>query len=357
MCAAITACAISSLSFTAEAGEWYKDGDRWCYKQSDGSYMKEGWFKDKDGLMYNFSGGYARTGWFNEDGVWYYFNPESAEKMTGWIQDDTKRYFFLNPDGVMQTGWMYSNGKWYYLEKDGHMVSADILTTNENKFHFQYDGSLSMNAWVEDGDKEYYANETGTLAKGQWVGDRYVGKNSQASDREDDDVKRIPYKYYSLTEYKDLALDSLGRYSGSYSELIYLFNEYRSEYNDDHVYNYNGDDENWIDEHELKEWDEDEELNKAACLRAVELASQQRSSGARPDGRDPKTVLEDYGIPYETYVETVGFGQRDYEAFYEDLKSNSSHTSKWKNINLERVGVGCAYDESGEAYWVIIYVE
>ena len=68
------------------------------------------------------------------------------------------------------------------------------------------------------------------------------------------------------------------------------------EWNEKNVYNYSGEDDDYIEEHELQELDQLDALDYAACLRAAELASQQRASGARPDGRNWDTVLTDYGV-------------------------------------------------------------
>lgn len=347
---------VFTLCSTAYAGQWFKDGDKWAYTGDDGNRIKEGWFQDTDGKVYNFNGGVTRSGFYKEGTSWYYFDPVSGERKSGWVVDKDKTYL-MNVAGVMQTGWQYVNGLWYYMDGSGVMYADKVADINGNRYYFHTDGHMAVNEWVKDAT--YFAQADGRIATSTWVEDgKYANSSGKVTEKETTEKKeKIDNKVFTLQEYKQFAEDAYGRYSNSTENLIELIQAYREEWNEDHVYNYEGDDDSYIDNNELPEFRWDDNLSKAAALRAVELASQQRASGARPDGRRMETVLEDYDISYTRVVESVAFGQSDYDACYEDLEDNGTHTGYWRQKSYDRIGAGLAYDTDGKAYWVVLYVE
>lgn len=354
----LLSCALTlTYVIPAYAGQWFKDNNKWAYQNDDGQQIKEGWFTDTDGKVYNFNGGVVRSGFYQENGVYYYFNPTSGERMSGWVNDGGK-YYFMNIAGVMQTGWQNVNGAWYYLDGSGAMYSDKVADINGNRYYFHPDGHMAMKEWVKD--NTYYASDNGMIATGTWVDNTYVNGSGKATDKDTSSStkkEKIENKVFTLAEYKAFASDSYGRYYDMCNELHSYIQEYREQYNEDNVYNYSGDDDNYVEERELPEFDYDDKLAEAAALRAVELASQQRASGARPDGRELETVLSDYGITFSRVAESVAFGQEDAEACYKDLKDAGSHTSYWREKSYTKMGVGLAYDASGKPYWVVLYVE
>lgn len=341
---------------TAYAGQWFKDGNKWAYTDDAGNRIKEGWFQDTDGKVYNFNGGVTRSGFYKEGDNWYYFDPVSGERKAGWITDKDKTYF-MNVAGIMQTGWQYVNGLWYCMDGSGAMYAGKVVDVNGSRYYFHPDGHMAANEWVDD--DTYYAQADGRIATSTWVDDgKYASSTGKVTEKESTEKKeKIDNKVFTSQEYKGFAEDSYGRYSGSIENLIQSIEDYREEWNDDHIYNYEGDDDSYVDNNELPEFTWDDRLNKAASLRAVELASQQRASGARPDGRRMETVLEDYNISYARVAESVAFGQTDADACFEDLKDNSTHTNYWKEKSYTRIGAGLAYDTDGKPYWVVLYVE
>ena len=103
------------------AGQWIKDGSRWWYRHTDGSYTSNGW-EFIDGKWYYFDGaGWMVTGWKQLGNKWYYFNSDGA-MMTGWVQDG-RTWYYLNIDGTMATGWIQLGGTWYYLYSNGAMAA------------------------------------------------------------------------------------------------------------------------------------------------------------------------------------------------------------------------------------------
>lgn len=347
----------TGLASTAYAGTWFKDEGRWAYQQDDGTQIKEGWFTDTDGRAYNFTGGVVRTGFYKEGDSWYYFDQTSGERKSGWVQDDNK-WYFMNPAGVMQTGWITVNGNWYYCKGDGHAITDRVEDINGNKYYFHPDGHLAKNEWVLD--NTYHADANGMLDMSTWVDGVYVngtGKVQDSESKSSTKEEKIDNKVFTLEEYKKYAEDAYDRYVDKRNELFDYINEYRMEWNEKNVYNYSGEDDDYIEEHELQELDQVDALDYAACLRAAELASQQRASGARPDGRNWDTVLTDYGVSATTVVESVAFGINDAEDVYDELKSGSGHSSYWQRKQYTKLGVGCAYDTDGKAFWVLLYVE
>lgn len=348
----------TALPSTVYAGQWFKDNGSWAYQQDNGTQIKEGWFTDTDGRVYNFNGGVVRSGFYKENNVWYYFDPTSGERRSGWVDDNGKRYF-LDRGGVMQTGWVQVNGLWYYAKGDGAIIQGKLSEINGSKYYFHSDGHMAVNEWVDD--ETYHAGTTGAIDTGVWIDDStYVNSTGKRTDEETKSStkkEKIDNKVFTLEEYKEMAEDAYGRYYDHTDELFGYINDYREEYNETRVWNYSGDDDNYIDEHELPSFDRDSVLDKAATLRAVELASQQRASGARPDGRNMNTVLTDYGITSITVTESVAFGQDDAEDCFSDLKSGNMHSAYWQKRQYTQCGIGLAYDVDGKPYWVIMYVE
>lgn len=351
----ISALMALSMSTVAYAGQWVRQDGKWAYNDDAGNPIKEGWFTDVDGKVYNFNGGLTRSGWYQEGNAWYYFNPQSGERMSGIINDGDKTYF-CNFLGVMQTGWTQIEGNYYYLEGNGEMVKDQLKDINGNKYYFHPDGHMSRDEWVKD--NTYHTGPDGIIQTSTWIDeDNYVNGSGKLTDNTKTDKVKIDNKVFTLEEYKAYSEDATYRYYDMADELYSFIQDYRNEYNDDHVYNYEGDDDDYIDDHELPEFDMTDSLNKAAALRAAELASQQRASGARPDGRGMETVLSDYGVTYTNVAESVAFGQDDAEECFEDLEDYSTHTTYWRNKNFSKIGIGVAYAEDGKAYWVVLYVE
>lgn len=351
---ALLVLALSTTS-VAYAGEWFKDNGKWAYRDNNGQQVRSGWFTDVDGKVYNFNGGVVRSGWYKEGSNWYYFNPISGERQSGWIEENNAKYF-TNRGGVMQAGWLSNNGKWYYAKGDGSIYTDKLLDIGGDKYYFHEDGHMATNEWVMD--DTYYAGANGVIATSTWVDETYVSASGKVSEGKEESTKevKIQNKLFSPEEYMAMAEDSVGRYENPAWELYEEIVGYRNNYNETYVYTYSGDDDNYVDNNELPEFTTDDALNKAAALRAVELASQQRASGARPDGRAADTVLTDCGVSFTKMAESVAFGQEDAEECYEDLDSGV-HIGYWKTKTYERMGVGVACDADGKLYWVVLYVE
>lgn len=356
----VTALAMAITAPTAYAGQWYKENNKWAYRNDDGTQTRDGWFKDTDGRWYYFNGGVILTGDNLIDGKRYYFDDTSGEMKTGLVNGT----YFYGLSGVRQTGWVRVNNVWYYFDpSNGKMVKGSLKDISGEKFYFKDDGTMAINEWI---DSQYYAGSTGAILTTQWVDGTYVNSKGKATDKDKEDdstdgtKKKIPNKTLSANEYTDLVYDAESRYYTYFTTVANSIDEWRDAYNEEKVYNYEGDDDTYVERNELKEWgiESDTEMCRAATLRAVELASCQRASGSRPDGRSVETIFADLGIDdVKIWAESVAFGYDDGDACYEELESNSTHTGYWKNVNYTRAGVGVACDADGRMYCVVMYAQ
>lgn len=79
-------------------GQWVSSGNRWWYRNADGSYPAGGW-KEIGGTWYLFD----KDGWM----------------LTGW-QTMGSNWYYMDESGAMLTGWQKIGNDWYCLESDGH---------------------------------------------------------------------------------------------------------------------------------------------------------------------------------------------------------------------------------------------
>ncbi|MCM1441432.1 MAG: hypothetical protein NC131_19830, partial [Roseburia sp.] len=170
--------------------------------------------------------------------------------------------------------------------------------------------------------------------------------------------KKLQNKVYSDEEYMSMLQDHIVRYEDQCMALVDNINGWRMDYNNENVYNYEGEDDDYFEKNELFDFVNQSSLNEAATLRAMELASQQRASGARPNGKAWETVLEDVGADtYSKLSESVAFGQSDSDDAYDDLEDGSGHTTYWRDNKYQYIGVGAASDIDGKMYWIVIYAQ
>ena len=151
--AVMAACSIFAAPVSAG---WIPSGEKWWYKNSDGSYPQSGWSQISD-KWYRFdASGWMLTGWQKVGKVWYYLGTDGAMK-TGW-QKVGQSWYYLGTDGVMKTGWLKLDGKSYYLKASGAMVTGNI-TIDGKSCTFSASGVLEESAanhivyWGETGNR------------------------------------------------------------------------------------------------------------------------------------------------------------------------------------------------------------
>ena len=190
--------------------QWILSGNRWWYRNIDGSYPVGRWqqidgewyYFDRAGYMvtgwqqiggvwyYLGADGSMRTGWQKDGGTWYYLN-ESGAMETGWILlGDT--WYYLNRSGAMLTGWQQISGVWYYLGTDGSMVigrqeigkkayyfeTTGAMVTGwkeleEGWYYFDASGAM-LKGWIKVGNTWYYCDkDSGVMYENQWLENKY----------------------------------------------------------------------------------------------------------------------------------------------------------------------------------------
>ena len=185
---------------------WQKSGNRWWYKNSDGTYpkncakviagktyrfdasgyMKTGWAKEGSSWYYHDASGVMAKGWKKLGSKWYYLDPSDGKMKTGFFMVGSSKYY-ANNDGVMQTGWKSISNKWYYFNTSGDMAkgwksvsgkwyyldpTSGVMKTGwfeekGNKYYFISSGAMAT-GWQKVSDSWYYFKSSGAMAKG-WI--------------------------------------------------------------------------------------------------------------------------------------------------------------------------------------------
>lgn len=172
---------------------WMKSGNRWWYKNADGSYpsnttmnidgktycfdksgwMRTGWAKTENTWHYFTKSGVMTTGWQKVSGKWYYLDRSGAMKI-GW-QSINGTWYFLNSSGAMKTGWLKQGGAWYYLKGSGAMATGWQKASGK-WYYMSGSGAMQANKWISG---KYWVGASGAMATNSWVDGKkyYVGSN------------------------------------------------------------------------------------------------------------------------------------------------------------------------------------
>lgn len=162
---------------------WVKNEDRWKYRLSDGSFVKNSW-KYIENRYYVFDGnGNMIRGWFLSNGQWYYLCGDGG-MAEGWQKVDSHWYFLNSPAGEMHKGWLQDGNDWYYLNEDGEMISGCWYQVNGIHYVFQDSGKMISNTWFFDRDNWYYLSSTGAMVTNEWRQDKngdwfYLGNDGK----------------------------------------------------------------------------------------------------------------------------------------------------------------------------------
>ena len=97
----------------------------------------------------------------------------------------------------------------------------------------------------------------------------------------------------------------------------------------------------------------DAELNKAAAIRAKELA--QLFSHTRPDGRDCFTIFDDCSIRVGAAGENIAYGAPSAASVMELWMNSPGHKSNILSSYFTKIGVGLYIDGNGTCYWVQLF--
>ena len=167
-------------------GQWMKDGSRWWYRYSDGTYpsstrltidgadyafdaqgwMVTGWDSTDGQWRYYGSSGAAVSGWLRDGGSWYYLDPATKAMATGWLELGGT-WYHLAPSGAMSTGWARVDGQWYHFGPSGAM-DRGWLYVRGSWFYLTDSGAMAI-GWVPVGGSWYYMHASGVMATGTQV--------------------------------------------------------------------------------------------------------------------------------------------------------------------------------------------
>ena len=140
--------------------QWMQEGERWWYRNADGSYPKSCW-KTISGSSYYFNeAGWLVTGWFKDQGKWYYLT-EYGMKRNEWLPDG-KTWYYLTGDGSMAVGWVMAGGVWYYMNSNGVMQTGWQQIQKE-WYYLKADGGMQT-GWLLQGKSWYYLKSSGAMA-------------------------------------------------------------------------------------------------------------------------------------------------------------------------------------------------
>ena len=102
-------------------------------------------------------------------------------------------------------------------------------------------------------------------------------------------------------------------------------------------------------------WHSNSNLQKAAELRAQEL--EELFSHTRPDGSDCFSALNQFGVRYMTAAENIAGGTNlDAEGATELWYNSPGHYANMTNANVKEVGLAAWHDDSGNVYWVQLFI-
>lgn len=95
-------------------------------------------------------------------------------------------------------------------------------------------------------------------------------------------------------------------------------------------------------------------ITNAANARAIETVS--LFSHTRPNGETCFTVLDEYGIGYNSCGENIAYGYSDAKSVVTAWMNSEGHRANILSSSFNQLGVGCYYDSNtGSYYWVQLF--
>ena len=140
--------------------QWMQEGERWWYRNADGTYPKSCW-KTISGSAYYFNeAGWLVTGWLKDQGKWYYLT-EYGMKKNEWLSDG-KTWYYLTGDGSMAVGWVMTGGAWYYMNSNGVMQTG--WQQIQKEWYYLKENGVMQIGWLFQGKSWYYLKSSGAMA-------------------------------------------------------------------------------------------------------------------------------------------------------------------------------------------------
>lgn len=98
----------------------------------------------------------------------------------------------------------------------------------------------------------------------------------------------------------------------------------------------------------------DESLTKAAMIRAIEIAYEDKFSHERPNGTSCFTIFDDLGIVSYVSGENIALGQISPEKVSNSWRNSPGHYANMINTRFTKIGVG-VIKYNGNYYWVQLF--
>ena len=155
----------SSSGSTYTTGSWYKQGNYWYFKTSQGTIVANDWLIWKNSYYRFDSEGRMVTGFYNKDDYRTYYLSQNGNMKTGWVKINNAWYYF-NPQTGENYGLMYRNNlvtigdKSYFFDAEGKMVTGWVMIKDEyenERYYYFYP------------QKNAYDNDYGQMARGTTV--------------------------------------------------------------------------------------------------------------------------------------------------------------------------------------------
>lgn len=225
LCSSIAALTLgASMSSMAAQSGWTRDGEGWCYLDSNGDMAVDQWIDDT--YYVDINGSMVQNLWIhmdpgvesapNSDGGWYYLDGNGKAATDGWKTINGRRYYF-DTDGTMKYGWFTDNEDTYYLgdesqgwaetgwvcldydpdnpPEDGDVTYVETSGSESAKwFYFQPNGKAvkAVNDTYTSktiNGRKYYFDENGMMLTG-WV------SLATGSDSSSDPTGISTFKYF-----------------------------------------------------------------------------------------------------------------------------------------------------------------
>lgn len=160
---------------TKQPAKWIKDGSKWWYRHSDGSYTRNNW-EYINGAWYHFdNSGYMQTSkWIGN----YYVKADGTMAKSEWVDDK----YYVDANGVWdrtkqpaQAQWIKEGSKWWYRHADGSYTRNNWEQIGGAWYHFDKNGYMEVSKWIGD----YYVGSDGKMATNCWIGKYYVGPDGK----------------------------------------------------------------------------------------------------------------------------------------------------------------------------------
>lgn len=375
-------------------GNYVIDGYEHIFQQN-GVFVRKGDKSDKVDET-------KKNGWVKEGTQYYYY--KNGVKQSGWLTLGEKKYYLGGSDNRMLIGTQKIDGKTYTFAQNGVLLSEggnSDYASSYSATEYRTDKSKLVDYLNEERDYEKVDELSWVRADGldkaayiranelveEYSYDRPNGKTL------DDLLKDLKLDYGTVEEHfikasspkdalreffndrwaerdilsEDLNEIAVGIAKISDDEFVYVilltdggsgtglsdydYREYRTDKRE--ILGYLNDYRK-IDKVDSLTLAYNDELDKAAYKRALEIAS--KFSDTRPNGKDYETVLDDFGVAYESSYELIYKDEDDYETIVDEWMDIRSDKREILDDTYTNVGIGIV-EEGRHTYVVVLLVE